>query len=608
MALSDASSASPIDQTQIKVGIAKKLLTRAPTAAISALVFALFSAVILSFHVPVDKLLIWLTAIVGCAALPAVYMMVQTRYPISVTNVRRYLLANSLSALCTGLTWGIGMVLLTDLSSFVSIMVTFLVVMAFSTAAIISHGVYPPSYMAAAGTALLTYGTYLTASAPTPGYGFGLVALGALVPYLLAVRHTNRIAVSNIVSRLQQQTLLGELKAQRDEIEKVNSNKTRFLAATSHDLAQPLHAQGNYIAALRSKLNTPEQTVLLDKIESSWRGMGNLLDGLVDISRLDAGAIIVHPSPVELSSLTRAIVDEFAGTAHEKSVKLLTRLDKQVADTDVALFSRVLRNVLSNAIKFTPSDGTVEVSLSEENGHLVLTVEDSGLGIARDKHDDVFEEYVQLQNPERDRQKGLGLGLSIVKRLCELLDIKMQFRSEPGSGTRFAFLIVKSNVSAENITVHAESFGALRLSILVVDDERSVLDSMSVILSDWGCEVFCARSCDEAILLLQTLGLKPDVVIADLRLRSEQTGNDCIDRIRVYLEQEIPALIMTGNVDGADIKGLPAATRVLMKPVEAATMYAALKREVPETAMDDVDNGAKRIHADAAESNGHIRP
>ena len=233
----DAAPDSPEERIDIKIGIACKLITRAPAATVSAVALALFSTIILSFQVPAGDLIIWLVAILAVASLPTLYIFVQSRHPFSADNIDRYLFANTLATLCSGLTWGIGMAAVANPSSFTSAMITFLVIMAYSTGAIISHGYYLPSYLAAAGSALLVYGFSVSMSGPSSGFGFGIAAIAALLPYFLVARYTHHIAIANIVARRQQQSLVDELKAQRDEIDKINQNKTRFLAATSHDLS-----------------------------------------------------------------------------------------------------------------------------------------------------------------------------------------------------------------------------------------------------------------------------------------------------------------------------------------------------------------------------------
>ncbi|MCP4999689.1 MAG: response regulator [Hyphomicrobiales bacterium] len=236
-----------------------------------------------------------------------------------------------------------------------------------------------------------------------------------------------------------------------------------------------------------------------------------------------------------------------------------------------------MRNVLSNAIKFTPPGGDVSVSVRDANDRLAVEVSDTGIGIPAESQSEIFKEYVQLGNPERDRQKGLGLGLSIVRRLCDLLKIDFELKSAQSSGTSFTFNLPKSTRQDLDDCSAPDRFAALRIGVLVIDDERAIIDSMSIVLSDWGCEVFCAQSAEEATGLITTLDLSPDVIIADMRLRGDSTGLSVISDIRALVKKDIPAMIMTGNVDGLGDHKLPSHSILLAKPVEAATLYRELK-------------------------------
>ncbi len=577
MASVNQPAGKPVDRELIKINLARLLIKRSPTAAISSMLFALLSAALLSFSADRDLIVIWLIALFATAFLPFAYILLEKKFPFSRSNIDRFLALNTANAFAAGLAWGVGMVVLTDLSSDLSIAITFLIIFAFATAAIISHGSFPRSFIAATAPALLIYGTFLTLYAAQPVSRFGIAIMLMFIPYTMIVRNISKNTISNLISRQRNQTMFKELRDQRDSIRRANENKSRFLAATSHDLAQPLHAQGNFIVALRAKLRDHEQYELLNKIESSWRAMGNLLDGLVDISRLEAGAIVANRGPVELSLLLHGIIEEFSDNADRKIIELQARLEPHVADTDINLFSRIARNILSNAVKFTPTHGEIIVSLEDVGQHIAFCVKDTGVGIPGNKQNEIFEEYVQLDNPERDRQKGLGLGLSIVRRLCELLDIDVQMESESGAGTSFTFLLPKSSTQVSEKNLLAGKQDVLRLCILVVDDERAILDSMSMILSDWGCEVFCVESGDEALDLIQSLDIIPDAAIIDMRLREEETGLAVLGRIRQQFNRMIPAMIITGNVDGLGKMTLPGNTQLLAKPLDARTLYHKLR-------------------------------
>tara|TARA_R110002126_G_scaffold291741_2_gene456338 strand:- start:10302 stop:12119 length:1818 start_codon:yes stop_codon:yes gene_type:complete len=566
----------PAQRVQIKISIAKQLLARSATAVTSSILFACVSGTMLHFNADNRLVVLWILSVVLSGCLAIFYLIVAKKHPFNAQNIDKYLFFNTFNALCAGIAWGVGMVLLTDLESNQSIAITFLIVSCFGAAAIISHGAYPRSYGAAALPALLIYSANLLFFAPAPQNLLGFVSLLLLVAYFLIAINLHRNLLATLILREQQKKMMSELRTQRDAIRRANENKTRFLATTSHDFAQPLHTMGNYISALRNSLTEPQQHELLQKLEASWRSMGNLLDGLLDISRLEAGAIVQNRQPVDLTRLVQNFVDEYSETAKQKHIELRTQLDLQTADTDINLFSRVVRNILSNAIKFTPTGGVITVTVQGHDNHIVFKVADTGIGIPKSRQSDIFEEYVQLDNHHRERHKGLGLGLSIVGRLCELLDIDIELESEEGKGACFTFHVAKSEEIAETPSPW-EPHAALRLAVLVIDDEREIRDSMSVLLSDWGCEVFSARSGDEAVELINALDIHPDGVIADMRLKGGETGVDVLIRIRNLLGSEIPAIFVTGNIDGNGNMPRPSGTKLLTKPVDASTMHRELR-------------------------------
>ncbi|MEM6462173.1 MAG: hybrid sensor histidine kinase/response regulator [Pseudomonadota bacterium] len=566
-----------IDEDQIAIGIAKHLLVRSPFATVLSFLFAVLTIALLDSSAPTRYGGAWLFAVFCATVFVFAYLVIQKRYPFNPDNVRKYLLFNTFNAFASGAVWGIGMVVLSDTSSNLSVIECCIVIFCYSTAAIASHGVFPRSYFAAAGSASLIFGSYLIFAAPAPQNSFGVALLLMFLLYMVIVRAFSRMTVANLVSEQQRWLMMEELKSQRDTIERSHQDKTRFLAATSHDLAQPLHAQGHFIEALRGKLSNPAEQALLAKIESGWRSMRNLVEGLSDISKLETGSVATETRRVDLATLVDEVCDEFTQPAEAKQIRLTKKTMRVFADTDPYLFGRVLRNVLSNAIKFTNDGGHVTVRVRDENEQLLMDVIDSGVGIPYEQQGEVFEEYVQLENPERDREKGLGLGLSIVRRLCGLLEINYELHSQPESGTRFSFGLKRSEVQTPFQEIIQSDITALRMSVLVIDDERAILESMSIILSDFGCEVFCAGSIDEAVDLIRTLHLRPDSIIADLRLRNGETGLLAIAAIRALMEEDVPAIVISGNVDRLGGAELPEQSIFLAKPVEATKLYRELK-------------------------------
>ena len=244
-------------------------------------------------------------------------------------------------------------------------------------------------------------------------------------------------------------------------------------------------------------------------------------------------------------------------------------------------FGRVLRNLLSNAIKFTDAGGTVTLAVQPDGQQAKVKIADTGIGIPAGQQQAVFQEYVQLGNRERNREKGLGLGLSIVRRLTAMLDIETVLTSESGKGTSFVLTlpgaVVLQNANEKMPEQPLPDAGVDHICALIVDDEDAIRNGMSTVLSSWGCQVYTADSGDDAVRLLDRMDVMPNVLIVDQRLGADETGMQVIERIRDELNDEIAAVMMTGDIS-ADMSGAAAGSvRILHKPVEPALLYRVLR-------------------------------
>lgn len=351
------------------------------------------------------------------------------------------------------------------------------------------------------------------------------------------------------------------------------------MAATAHDFSQPLHAQGYFIQALRDSLTEQKHLDLLDKIEMSWRNQGNLLQGIADISRLDSGITSAQEKLINLENLLQKISHEFQVTANDTQVALHSSLQPIEVRTDPVLLSRIVQNLMSNAFKFSEEDGQVILRAEEQNGRAVITVKDNGLGIAPGDQDRVFHEYVQLSNIEKDRQKGLGLGLSIVQRLVDLLSIELQLVSAPGVGSTFTLtlpLLGKKTPSREAPTT--PSTNSEGMVILLIDDEKDIRESMSLLLESWGHTVHCAADGNEAIAVLMELPAIPNLFIVDNRLSDSERGENLIPLLRDEINFTVPAVLITGDVSGLAHLKEEDNIKLLTKPVEPKQIKQVIKR------------------------------
>lgn len=401
----------------------------------------------------------------------------------------------------------------------------------------------------------------------------------------------------------QNQALADSLRTERDRVAAVSRSKTRFFAAASHDLRQPLHAlsiNATTLEVLSRRSGDPMIKDLSQGINRALAQSNGLLDGLLDISRLDAGAVEVTPAEVDVGALVAQVAEEFLPAAIQGGLALqiaVAGIDA-AADTmggrrralwirsDADLLRRILNNLVSNALKFT-STGHIRLFADIEDGvvegtgpTVVFGVADSGSGIAAAEHERVFEEFYQVGNASRDRSLGLGLGLSIVRRSAELLSIGLELSSRPGHGTQVVLRapaidpppvpmpIVLREGSAES------RIGAMRPRVLVIDDEPEILHSVRHLLTLLGCEVACASSSRQALSGLDPARM-PRVLLVDYRLRGE-TGLQAIEALRQRVGPAA-ALLVTGDTSPGYLQELGASgCRVLHKPLNGLRLAEAI--------------------------------
>lgn len=304
---------------------------------------------------------------------------------------------------------------------------------------------------------------------------------------------------SELEKRIEEATQ--ELRRKKEEAEKANFDKSRFLAAASHDLRQPMHALGLFVGELRSRLDTPEQLKIANKMEESVEALSSLLDSLLDISKLDAGVVIPQIQTVDIETMMLRLVNDFAPIAERKHILLRTHCAGGNVLSDPVLLERILLNLLGNAIRYTPQGGCVLLACRLRGDMLRIEVRDNGIGIPSEEQQNIFREFVQLSNSARDRSKGIGLGLAIVDRLARLLHHPLTVHSAPGRGSVFSISVPRmlgvAELLAEPGREQAEPLPRPdmfeQLKVLVVDDDTLVRTSTAGILQSWGCEVEMAE-------------------------------------------------------------------------------------------------------------------
>jgi len=375
----------------------------------------------------------------------------------------------------------------------------------------------------------------------------------------------------------------------RAEAEAANRSKTKFFAAAGHDLRQPLHALGLFAAALAERLRDPQVLDLVNSINASVEALEGLFNELLDIAKIDAGVMQANYAEFPLRRVLDRIRLDFEPVAAEKGLGLRVRPSLVFVRSDPLLLERILRNLVSNAIRYT-NQGRVLVAARRRGRRVSLEVWDTGIGIAESEREQIFAEFYQAANPERSSRKGLGLGLAIVRRLCEMLGYRIQVVSRVALGSVFRFEAptVPGRPLPPSPTQAPElpTLGLAGRLFVVVDDESAIVAGMRVLLGGWGAEVVGSSTGDDVLGQLEAIGRLPDLIIVDYRLADGRLGTEVIDRLRDVLDPEIPAIIVTGlpTPDLAD-QVRARGDDLLLKPILPSDLRALIDTKLRRPAV-----------------------
>jgi len=384
------------------------------------------------------------------------------------------------------------------------------------------------------------------------------------------------------------------LRQARDEAEAADHAKTRFLAAASHDLRQPLQAAILLAELVHSAGSGTPTSNPADALRRTLDDMKRLLDSLFDVSRLDSGTMTPDVTAFPLQSLLEQIIIPYRRLAESKRISLLAMPTEATVRSDRVLLGRMLNNLLENAVRYTQF-GHVLIECEPVEQRLLIRIEDTGVGIVKQDLSRIWHEFEQLQNPGRDRRQGLGLGLSIVRRLASLLDHPIEVSSEPGKGSSFVVSVPleSGNVPSALPTPgrpaeHSSKAGRL---VVVVDDDPLLLEGLRLTLEEYAWDVIAAIDCASAIQSLPSAGQRPDLIIADYRLRDGEVGSEAIRVIRERVGHRVPAIILTGELTSLgcevdqpmeDARRLGAA--IYRKPIRSTELLDAMRSAIAATA------------------------
>lgn len=502
---------------------------------------------------------------------------------------RRY----RVSAVLRGAIWGSSGVLLFVPESPTHQLVLFVVICLSLVAAVASQVAYRPAFFAYLPLAVIPYTLRSVFEGGLISYALALGMAFLSSSLLLLYRDINAAFVESLRLRFENQKLALALFDQKETAEhakeealKATKAKSNFLAAASHDLRQPLHAHSMFMESLEVHIQGEEAKSIFDDMKSSLAAMSGLLNALLDISKLDAGVVSPDVRGFPVAVLLRDIQEAYTSQAEQKGIKLRVVLSCQVIHSDPVLLKRIVNNLVDNAIKYTTRGGVV-IGCRRKTAAVRIEVWDTGDGVPDDEQKKIFQEYHQLSNPERDREKGLGLGLAIVSRFGRLLGHKVELRSWQGKGSCFSVTVSESEIVPEGIVADVVTElitrPLSRATVLVIDDNRMILNAARNMLTDWGCTVVASESAADAIRQLRANRLKPDVVLADYRLREGCSGIEAIQQIETYLGQGTRGIIITGDTASERLReASQAGYELLHKPVNPASLNALLSYMMTE--------------------------
>ena len=418
--------------------------------------------------------------------------------------------------------------------------------------------------------------------------------LSVVLAFVVGFGHRlNDVLTRSLVIRYENVDLIAELKDRtrsaleaRGAAEAANRAKSQLLAAASHDLRQPLHALGLYVAALAARARDAEWRPLVAHVESAANALEIQFAQLIDLSRLDAGVLVPEPGTVTLAPLFARIRAEFAPQAAARGLSLSIVPTRLAVHSDAALLERIVGNLVANAVRYT-SRGGVVVGVRRRGTRVAIDVVDTGIGIAPAHRQRIFEEFYQVKDDAQrvTERRGMGLGLAIVRRFADLLGHAIELQSREGHGSRFRVLVARAKATAPRASrvlarsareepTLARSFSG-RL-VAVVDDDDATVDAMRTLFETWDATVVCGDAIESLIANIGAVERYPDLIVADLRLAGGRSGIDAVRRLRDELGFAIPAIIVSGDTGSqAEREARAAGLMLLPKPVVGATLRAA---------------------------------
>ena len=526
--------------------------------------------------VPHNLLLIWL------AMVNFVSLLNSAVYYISKRHRRNAVLLGGVTifiSACFGVTWAAAGYYFPQYGDVTILEFVTVILFGLTSISVMTLSAFIPSYFAFTIPVMSSLAYSYFRSYSVMGISAAILCLLFLVLNLAFSLVMQKSQLRSIRLRFKNDDLVDILRKEKDKAISANNAKSSFLAAASHDLRQPLHAMGFFIESLKKQLTNPAQIYLLQKIERTSSNLRGQLNDLLDMSRIDAGIIEPHMVPLSLNDIFKSLKRVLSPLAQERKVLFKTLPVSWIIESDAHMIDRILNNLISNAIRYTDKGGKVLLGCRKKGNYLRIEVHDTGIGIPEHMMKNIFAEYYQINNPERDQNKGLGLGLSIVKGMCDILFHRIEVISTLGSGTSFRVTVPLSSRLPASVREREHSFNlAMKTgNIILIDDENDTLDSMSDLIGSWGHRVLPFEAEKEALSYLRNHDFIPDVIITDFRLREKRTGIEAINAVNSFYRKNIPAIIITGDTaKDRIIQARESGNALLHKPIMPAKLRTVI--------------------------------
>jgi signal transduction histidine kinase/CheY-like chemotaxis protein len=481
------------------------------------------------------------------------------------------------TSLASGLVYGSSAILFFQTDSLAILLLVFTIIVGLANGATYITSHWLESYYAFVIPAL-GLAVYALFAQSDPGFNTLGIAFTAYLLMCLSIGYkSSRSVLTSIKLRFENDDLVKQLEVSKDKAEEANRRKTRFLASASHDLRQPVHALGLFSEALSHEKLSESGQHSLTFLKASISSLSELLNSLLDISRLDAGVIKPKFEPVDIAHLLERLFNDHQLQANEKGLLLKLKNNDCFALSDSTLLENILRNIITNSIKYTQQGKILIACRKKPNNQIWIDIWDTGVGIEADEQPHVFDEFYQIDNQHRDSQQGLGLGLAIVQRQVKLMGHQLSLYSKPQKGTLVRLKLTETSPPNTSLVANdAFTNTPEKLKhILIIDDNEQVLNGMQLTLQKWGYQTMAALNGNEAEKLCTTT--LPDIIICDFRLSDNENGIKVIERIKTVFKKDIPSLLITGDTAPDRIQQAESSGLILLhKPVKPAKLRAAL--------------------------------